>query len=62
MGSKKKNIKAPKDHVINVRCTEGQKTVLETIASKHGLGLSSWLLHVGLVEAERLRVASKPEA
>lgn len=52
MNRKKKNVKKPKEEVINIRCTTEQKTMLETIASHEGLGLSTWLLHVGILAAE----------
>lgn len=54
--SKKKKNKSTKESVINVRCTEQQKTMLEKIASREGLGISTWLLHIGLVEAEKRQV------
>jgi uncharacterized protein (DUF1778 family) len=53
----KKNVKAPKEHTINVRCTEQQKVLLEEIASKEGLGVSTWLLHVGLRVAQERQTA-----
>jgi len=43
-----KNVKSPKEEVINVRCTSQQKALLEAIAAREGLGVSTWLLHVGL--------------
>ena len=49
---KQKNAKASKEEVINVRCTSQQKDLLETIASREGLGVSTWLLHVGLRVAQ----------
>ena len=48
----KKSVKAQKEHNINVRCTEQQKVLLEEIASREGLGVSTWLLHVGLRAAQ----------
>jgi len=57
----KKNVKAPKEEVINVRCTSQQKQMLETIASKEGLGVSTWLLHEGL-RAARERPATGGES
>jgi hypothetical protein len=43
-----KNAKAPKEEIISVRCTSQQKVALEAIAAREGLGVSTWLLHVGL--------------
>ncbi len=48
----KKNTKTAKDEVFNVRCTAKQKATLEAIASREGLGLSTWVLHAALVTAE----------
>lgn len=42
--------KVPKEEVVNVRCTSAQKTALEAAAAKEGMGLSTWLLRLGLVE------------
>jgi len=53
--SKKKNTKVWKDEVINVRLTAGQKEELERVAATEGLGLSTWLLRLGLVEAQKKR-------
>jgi|GEM_PF-1359384 len=54
----KKNVRLLKEHVINVRCTEPQREILESVAAREGLGLSTWLLHVGLrVAQERQTVA-----
>ncbi len=50
---KKKNIRTPKEEVVNVRCTVQQKATLEAVAAREGLGLSTWLLHVGLLAAQR---------
>ena len=47
----KKNVKIPKDSVINVRCTDQQKATLESVAASQGLGLSTWLLHLALADA-----------
>lgn len=49
---KKKNVRIPKEEVINLRCTGQQKAALETVAAREGLGLSTWLLHVGLLAAQ----------
>ena len=47
--------KKTKGAVINVRCTEQQKSLLETVASREGLGLSTWLLHAGLLAVQDRR-------
>jgi uncharacterized protein (DUF1778 family) len=57
--TKKKNTKIPKEEVINVRLTTQQKTTLETVAAREGLGLSTWLLHVGLLEAQKREEARR---
>jgi hypothetical protein len=48
MNKKKKTEKSHKEKMINVRCTEQQKTDLESVAARTGLGVSTWLLHLGL--------------
>ena len=48
----KKNVKTPKEEIINVRCTVQQKAQLEAVAAREGLGLSTWLLHIGLLAAQ----------
>ena len=56
----KKNVKLLKENVINVRCTDQQRDLLESVASREGLGLSTWLLHVGLrIAAERQAAAGQ---
>ena len=57
---KKKKVKTTKERIINIRCTADQKSALEMVASREGLGLSTWLLHVGLLAAEDRR--SRKEA
>ena len=52
MGSRKKNAKESKDAIVNVRCTSKQKSALEAVAAREGLGVSTWLLHVGLLAAQ----------
>ena len=42
-----------KEAIINVRLTDEQKTTLTSAATKAGLGVSSWLLSLGLREAKR---------
>lgn len=54
----KKNVKLLKEHVINVRCTDQQRELLESIANREGLGLSTWLLHVGLRVAQERQISS----
>lgn len=55
MSRTKKNVKETKEEVVNVRLTATQKSTLEAIAAREGLGLSTWLLHVGLRAAEERR-------
>ena len=43
---------AKKTSQIRIRVTASQKAVLSAAADKAGLGISSWLLTVGLREAE----------
>lgn len=52
----KKNVKESKEEVVNVRMTTGQKRLLENVAAREGLGISTWLLHVGLLEAQKRAV------
>ena len=52
----KKNQKKTKASVVNVRCTDQQKASLEMVAAREGLGLSTWLLHVGLLAAQDRKV------
>jgi uncharacterized protein (DUF1778 family) len=40
-----------KDQDIRIRVTEGQKQTLTEAATRAGLGLSSWMLMLGLREA-----------
>jgi uncharacterized protein (DUF1778 family) len=54
-----KNVKAPKDGNINIRCTLKQKALLEDIAAREGLGVSTWLLHVGLRAAQERQSAGE---
>ena len=53
---KKKGVRVVKrkESVINVRMTDEQKEVLEGAAAREGLGLSTWLLHLGLVAVRTL--------
>lgn len=49
----KKSAKITKEEVINVRCTEQQQEALKVAAAREGLGVSTWLLRLGLVEVVR---------
>lgn len=51
----KKNVKKPKDEVINVRCTAEQKAELERVAAQKGVGVSTWLLLLGLTDSQERR-------
>lgn len=55
-----KEHRAPKEEVINVRCTLRQKDELEKVAAREGLGLSTWLLHVGLLAAQGRQTREEP--
>ena len=48
-----RNIKPIKACNINIRCTEQQKNILESIAIHEGMCVSTWLLQQGL-RAERV--------
>ena len=53
MAVRKKRRKASrKEAVIPVRLTKEQKAILVAAAEKKGLGVSTWLLTLGLREAE----------
>lgn len=54
----KKNVRTPKEEVINVRMTTQQKATLEAVAAREGLGLSTWLLHEGLRAAQERQAGS----
>jgi uncharacterized protein (DUF1778 family) len=56
---KKKNVRVPKEEVINVRMTKQQKETLDTAAAREGLGLSPWLLQAGLLKAAQQRAAEE---
>jgi hypothetical protein len=49
---KKENIRLPKEESINIRLTTKQKAALDAAAAREGLGLSTWLLRLGLVAAQ----------
>lgn len=50
---KKRDTQVLKEETINVRCTEQQKELLEEIAASQGMGVSTWLLYLGLTDANR---------
>ena len=57
---RRKNTPATKEEFIQLRCTTQQKTQLKEVAAREGLGLGTWLLHVGLLAAqERQREARR---
>ena len=49
---RRKPAKDRKEAVIPVRCTEAQKLELAEKAKRRGLGLSTWLLTLGLAAGE----------
>ena len=55
------NVKEPKEEVVNVRLTTSQKHELSVAAASEGLGLSTWLLQAGLVKARARRVGSETQ-
>ena len=50
---KKLIVKIAKEKVINVRCTSQQQTLMRAAAAREGLGLSTWLLRLGLVAVDQ---------
>jgi uncharacterized protein (DUF1778 family) len=58
--TKKKNTKAPKEEVINVRMTTQQKETLEAFAARRGMGVSTFLLTTGLTLIEQEERAAVP--
>ncbi|HEY3817057.1 MAG TPA: hypothetical protein VGL81_07800 [Polyangiaceae bacterium] len=42
-----------KEDQIRIRVTDAQKKILTDAATRSGLGVSSWLLSLGLREAQR---------
>jgi uncharacterized protein (DUF1778 family) len=48
-----------KEDSIRIRVTEAQKEALTEAATKAGLGVSSWLLMLGLREAQRSETAKE---
>ena len=53
-GKKRRKPKADrKESVIPVRCTAEQKRTLEERAKARGMGVSTWLLNLGLSASDR---------
>lgn len=48
---RRKPTKSNKDNQIRIRVTDAQKRTLTDAAARLGLGVSSWLLSIGLREA-----------
>ena len=48
----KKKTKEAKEKVVNIRCTKRQKSTLEAVAAREGVGLSTWILQAALITAE----------
>lgn len=48
-----------KTEVISIKCTEQQKEAFSEAAAREGLGVSTWLLHNGLVAAHELETEMK---
>ena len=48
-----KDLKTQKQKIINIRCTEAQKELLEKVAASEGMGPSTWLLSTGLRAARQ---------
>lgn len=46
---KQPNKKALKTETISIKCTEQQKAALDAVSAREGLGLSTWLLRIGLL-------------
>ncbi len=46
-----------KEEIVRIRLTAEQKKALSEAATKMGLGLSSWLLNLGLREVQKLEKA-----
>jgi len=53
MASDKRRKPGNKNEVIPVRLTKAQKATLVAIAKRKGMGVSTWLLSLGLAEAEK---------
>lgn len=49
---RRRNKRVQKEKVFNVRCTEEQKELLDEVAARQGMGISTWLLHLGLADAQ----------
>lgn len=54
MAARTKRKKPVKGEIINVRCTDAQKQTLKEAAERVGLGVSPWLLTLGLREAAKM--------
>ena len=50
---RRKPAESRKDDSIRIRVSEAQKAKLVSAAERAGLGVSSWLLSIGLREADR---------
>jgi uncharacterized protein (DUF1778 family) len=50
---KKRRKPVRKEDSIRLRCTAEQKTILTDAATRAGLGVSGWLLSLGLREAQK---------
>lgn len=51
---KERHAKFPKNKVISIRCTKAQKLRLEEAAAGKGMGVSTWILFVGLRRSQEL--------
>ncbi len=51
--TKRKPAPSGKDEVIRFRCTGDQKALLTEAAQSVGLGVSAWILSLGIREAKR---------
>ena len=57
--SNRKNVKVLKEHVINVRCTTEQAEIMKATAVRKGLGVSTWLLYLGLEASAATNVVDR---
>jgi uncharacterized protein (DUF1778 family) len=58
-GKRRKPAGARKEAHINIRLTDEQKAELTRAATHAGIGVSSWLLTVGLREARKTNAEAK---
>jgi mobilization protein NikA len=58
-GKRRKPAGLRKEAHINIRLTEEQKSELTSAATRTGIGVSSWLLTVGLKEARKTNAETK---